>query len=556
MTCGISRSGGFRLRFLSGVFFLWLSLLLVSAGYAAQRSLAWDPPENAGTSGLDGYRVFCRLEGRPFDYNRPAWQGDKTKTSCTISDLQEDATYYFVVRSVDVSGNMSEDSNEVPHMLTGLKIDGPGWVKENSKAYYTAKARFKIGSDLPVTKSAQWTIDSPFGSIRVEPNEDLGEWLMVLSTSGVLVKQKAAIQAKFTFAGETTVGTKNVWIVDGENREDNDGDGMPNWWESWYGLDPYVDDSQLDADGDGLSNLQEYQHGTDPTRADTDMDGYTDHWEIVHGFDPVDPESMPRLPFMEFDDIYVVHLWKSVEFKKSFSSPVVVAKPLSLRVDAPAVVRMRNVGPTGFDIRVQQWDYLDGFHGTEKVGYLVMEQGNYVLPDGTRVEAGIFQTAATNSLVDISFETEFNVTPIIVTSVSSYNEVDAVTCRVDGVNTRGFRFCMQEQESNNQDHAAEAVSYIAWEPSSGSVAGLVFEVGTARDRISSSPYDLYFGRAFKGVPTFIADMQTRRGGDTANLRLLGINESGARLFVDEERSLDEETYHVPETVGYMVFFQH
>jgi hypothetical protein len=46
---------------------------------------------------------------------------------------------------------------------------------------------------------------------------------------------------------------------------DNDLDGMPNSWESQYGLNPNSDDAAQDLDGDGRSNLQEYLLGSDPT---------------------------------------------------------------------------------------------------------------------------------------------------------------------------------------------------------------------------------------------------------------------------------------------------
>jgi hypothetical protein len=46
---------------------------------------------------------------------------------------------------------------------------------------------------------------------------------------------------------------------------DTDGDGMPGWWETLYGLDPDVDDADDDLDGDGLTNLAEFEGGTDPS---------------------------------------------------------------------------------------------------------------------------------------------------------------------------------------------------------------------------------------------------------------------------------------------------
>ena len=46
---------------------------------------------------------------------------------------------------------------------------------------------------------------------------------------------------------------------------DSDGDGMPDDWESLYGLDPHVNDALEDPDGDGISNIEEYRAGTEPT---------------------------------------------------------------------------------------------------------------------------------------------------------------------------------------------------------------------------------------------------------------------------------------------------
>jgi hypothetical protein len=51
---------------------------------------------------------------------------------------------------------------------------------------------------------------------------------------------------------------------------DNDGDGMPDWWELAHGLDPLdPGDALLDLDGDGLNNLGEYLAGTDPNNPDS-----------------------------------------------------------------------------------------------------------------------------------------------------------------------------------------------------------------------------------------------------------------------------------------------
>ena len=57
-------------------------------------------------------------------------------------------------------------------------------------------------------------------------------------------------------------------INQGSTNPDRDGDGLPNEWETTYGLNPDsavgADGAAGDPDGDGLTNLQEYVSGTDP----------------------------------------------------------------------------------------------------------------------------------------------------------------------------------------------------------------------------------------------------------------------------------------------------
>jgi hypothetical protein len=47
--------------------------------------------------------------------------------------------------------------------------------------------------------------------------------------------------------------------------DDSDSDGMPDAWETTYGLDVLVNDADEDPDHDGASNLAEYLNETDPT---------------------------------------------------------------------------------------------------------------------------------------------------------------------------------------------------------------------------------------------------------------------------------------------------
>ena len=178
-------------------------------------------------------------------------------------------------------------------------------------------------------------------------------------------------------------------------------------------------------------------------------DRETNHTTEVVGYMLFSCTDLPPLEIgIEVGEVSVGHDWKWVELSEDFDDPIVVAKSLSSNDGEPAVVRIGHVDATGFEIRVQEWDYLDGIHTEETVGYIVMERGTYTLPDGTMVEAGRFETDMTASFRSVNFSQAFQVAPVVITAVSSYNEPDAVTTRVRNISTNGLKLRMQEQELN------------------------------------------------------------------------------------------------------------
>ena len=95
---------------LSLVALISVSLVSPENIYAVDVTLAWDTNSEPN---LDGYKIFYRQEGDMYNYNHPDWVGSYTETTCTIYGLDNDTTYYFVAKAVDVEGTESGDSNEV-----------------------------------------------------------------------------------------------------------------------------------------------------------------------------------------------------------------------------------------------------------------------------------------------------------------------------------------------------------------------------------------------------------------------------------------------------------
>jgi hypothetical protein len=265
------------------------------------------------------------------------------------------------------------------------------------------------------------------------------------------------------------------------------------------------------------------------------------------------PAAAPAGPQVEAGEVTVKHEWLRIGFQKVFTDPIVIASSLSHNGKQPSVVRVRNVDPSGFEIRVQEWDYLDGKHGFETVGYLVVERGAHTLQDGTRLEAGRFDTNNTGTFKAFQFSQGFGRAPILIPSISSSNGPDAVTSRLRNISINGFEFMMQEQEASRQVHGVETVSYVAWEPSSGTASGLTFEAArTGKDVRGKSFTSISFTETHSNPAVFLAAMQSNEGSDTAAVRWTNKSASGVDLIIEEEKSREMETGHQAEVVGYMV----
>ena len=324
------------------------------------------------------------------------------------------------------------------------------------------------------------------------------------------------------------------------NNSDTDNDGISDGNEVDFWGNCWNDDS----DWDGIVNLLDW---------DSDDDGFPDGWEKDHNSDPSDSYSTPPLPPMEIGEISIDHKWTTVHMQYPFIDPIVIAKPLSLNEDDPAVVRIRNVEPGSFEICLQEWEYLDGVHAQEMVSFLIVERGSYILEDSTRVEAGTFETGKTKGFETVRFHKPFETEPVVMGAVISFDESDTVTGRIRRITTRGFQYRLQEQERNSQVHAMETISYIAWEPSSGTIDGLAFKINRTADVVRHAFHTISFDQEFMSIPMFFADMQTMAGSNTANVRWQNNDVFGVDVQIDEEQSRDKETNHTTEVVGYMLF---
>jgi pectate lyase len=121
----------------------------------------------------------------------------------------------------------------------------------------------------------------PFAAPAITQQSAADAFKLVLDGAGATLPKRDAVDARVTNmvrTGQVTFGTgiiKSPTDVDawpkysdvGKAPIDSDHDGMPDEWETKYGLNPNdASDGAEDRDNDGFTNVEEYINGTDPTQ--------------------------------------------------------------------------------------------------------------------------------------------------------------------------------------------------------------------------------------------------------------------------------------------------
>lgn len=244
----------------------------------------------------------------------------------------------------------------------------------------------------------------------------------------------------------------------------------------------------------------------------------------------------------------VDHAWNSVAVSGDYADPVVLAPALSYRGTNPASPRVRNVDGEGFDLRVEEWDYLDGAHLPETVGCFVAEAGAHTPADGPAFEVTTVRTD--HRWAPVSFSSSFSEAPLAFSNAQTRNGTHPIVTRNRNVEGSGMELRVQEEEAEGL-HLEERVGVLAIEPGTGTLNGRAFEADSIDD-VDSRWRTVSFAGAYQD-PVFLADMQTHRGSNTATVRYRNLTESSVEVRVEEERSADDEVRHIGERVGYLVF---
>ncbi|MFT5327108.1 MAG: autotransporter-associated beta strand protein, partial [Planctomycetaceae bacterium] len=243
--------------------------------------------------------------------------------------------------------------------------------------------------------------------------------------------------------------------------------------------------------------------------------------------------------------------FQTFTFNRTFSDPVVIAQSPTVSDAAPTVTRLQNVTTTGFEIQLDEWEYLDSVHAAETVGLLVVEAGTTRLADGTLIYAG---TASVNHVfapIDLS-AAGFTSAPIVISQSQTKNSPYAIVTRQQHVSSTGFDVRVQRQSLSYGIHPFETVGYVAIQAGTG-VSGTAFEAGLTGNTVDENFSSISFTQSFSSTPVFLSSLQTSNDQDLASVRYRNLTTTGVEVRAEEEQSRDMETDHGLETVGFLAF---
>lgn len=259
-----------------------------------------------------------------------------------------------------------------------------------------------------------------------------------------------------------------------------------------------------------------------------------------------------------------------------FTNPVVIVGPVGNAEAESCVAHVTSVNPAGgfFNVQLKEQpetgaaasDADSAAHATETLSWLVIEAGQYQLPNGALVEAGTVTTAATQESAApdtweaVTFASSFTQVPVVLTSLNSINPLamagetlELMGTRQQNTTTSGFEVAMEDHEGDVTPRTTtEVIGWLAIEPGLGGWSGHPFEVDTTPDAVTEAFFTIDFWRPFGSTPNNFAKMARIDGVDPSHLRYQSLDGDSVQVKVGEDRYSDTELTHTPEIVGYLV----
>lgn len=203
-----------------------------------------------------------------------------------------------------------------------------------------------------------------------------------------------------------------------------------------------------------------------------------------------DDKKVQRL-LVEIDDT-----WQAVDLDEPMIDPIVLPGVVNPSLAGTSgVVRVRNVGPEGFEMRFEAWPPMPLLSMAVPVDVIVVERGSHLFADGTRWQADTLPLSGSNAsfVVEAFGGVPSAIAPnLLLTAVQTANDPAPVGVRTRSFSATGFEVALMQREADRAlMRAEEEVGFLAiWAPlkrGSAIVDGAVASWTSAYFKLGTAP---------------------------------------------------------------------
>jgi hypothetical protein len=153
--------------------------------------------------------------------------------------------------------------------------------------------------------------------------------------------------------------------------------------------------------------------------------------------------------------------WHALTFDERYSAPVVFMQIMTYNGGNPAHIRLRNVNANSCEFQIEEWNYLNGKHVEETIGYIVVEKGIHELSDGAHLHVGTTQATHAWSN-EVGFTPDYqNTQPVLITQCQTRNGTHEVVIRTRNLDAHGFEVRVQEEQARDGEHTGETIGFLS-----------------------------------------------------------------------------------------------
>ena len=275
------------------------------------------------------------------------------------------------------------------------------------------------------------------------------------------------------------------------------------------------------------------------------------------------------------NDTFTVPAWTSVTFIDPFDAPpLVFALPTNDGGD-PSTIRVRNVTSTGFELIQVEPNANDGPHVAMPTAYLAIENGDHLLPDGSRMLAFEYSTNSfANRFISTTWDTRtfpsaFSATPAVLAQIQTMNNesgtppnsssIPFMDVGIRNVSAGSLQVTLERAESTaGTVSSPERIGLLAADGGFSLTFVDQFANSINLQSLATSAniqgwdngcFSNAFPAAFSGVPLAVASANTRNGNNGGWVRRCSISSSALGLTIDEDIDNDSERNHIGESAG-------